>query len=88
MGQAVVLVVNLKLLLESRHWNLPLVLSIVFSVLSFTVFTIFMQVPSYTCSFLPHLLTNSPLLQVFPFDNFLVDNTYYMIYVGLMGDLR
>ena len=43
-GQAVVLVVNLKLLLESRHWNLPLVLSIVFSVLSFTVFTIFMQV--------------------------------------------
>ena len=28
------------------------------------------------------------LLQVFPFDNFLVDNTYYMIYVGLMGDLR
>ena len=45
-GQAVVLVVNLKLLLESRHWNLPLVLSIVFSVLSFTVFTIFMQVTS------------------------------------------
>ena len=45
-GQAVVLVVNLKLLLESRHWNLPLVLSIVFSVLSFTVFTIFMQVPT------------------------------------------
>ena len=30
----------------------------------------------------------SLLLQVFPFDNFLVDNTYYMIYVGLMGDLR
>ena len=45
-GQAVVLVVNMKLLLESRHWNLPLVLSIVFSVLSFTVFTIFMQVTS------------------------------------------
>ena len=60
-GQAVVLVVNLKLLLESRHWNLPLVLSIVFSVLSFTVFTIFMQVPTYislslfTCS--SHLAT-------------------------------
>ena len=32
--------------------------------------------------------SNCPLLQVFPFDNFLVDNTYYMIYVGLMGDLR
>ena len=45
-GQAVVLVFNLKLLLEPRHWNLPLVLSIVFSILSFTVFTIFMQVPT------------------------------------------
>ena len=53
-GQAVVLVVNLKLLLESRHWNLPLLLSIVFSVLSFTVFTIFMQVPT---DIVPPILT-------------------------------
>jgi len=44
LGQSIVIVVNCKLLLESRYWNLPLILSVIFSILSFTFLTVVTQV--------------------------------------------
>ena len=69
-AQSVVIVVNLKILIESKYWNVWLVVSVVFSILFFSVFTLLLQT-------------------AFPFDNWLVDSTYYMIYVNLMTcDMR
>ena len=48
-AQAVTVVVNVKLLLESKHWNLPLILSIVLSILCFTLLTVVSQV--YCCNY-------------------------------------
>ena len=44
LAQSIVIVVNCKLLLESKYWNLPLILSVIFSILSFTVLTVVTQV--------------------------------------------
>ena len=52
MAQAVVIVVNLKLLLESRYWNVYLLLSILFSMLSFTFLTFVLQYFFHSDNFL------------------------------------
>ena len=52
MAQAVVLVVNLKLLLESRYWNVYLVISVLFSMLSFSLLTLFLQYVFHSDNFL------------------------------------
>ena len=43
-AQSITIVVNVKLLLEARNWNVPLILSILLSILSFTVLTVILQV--------------------------------------------
>ena len=52
MAQAVVIVVNMKLLLESRYWNVYLGLSILFSILSFSFLTFFLQFVFHSDNFL------------------------------------
>ena len=44
LAQSIVIVVNCKLLLESRYWNLPLILSVIFSILCFLFLTVVTQV--------------------------------------------
>ena len=68
-AQVIVVVVNLKLLLESKSWNVLLIISVVFSIFSFTILTAILQT-------------------VFRHDNFLVDSSYYMVYVNLMSQTR
>ena len=52
MAQAVVIVVNLKLLLESRYWNVYLVLAVIFSMLSYSLLTFFLQFFFHSDNFL------------------------------------
>ena len=44
LAQSIVIVVNCKLLLESRYWNLPLILSVIFSIMCFIFLTVVTQV--------------------------------------------
>ena len=64
-AQIIVVVVNFKLLLVSKSWNMLLIISVIFSIISFTVLTTILQT-------------------VFSHDNFLVDSSYYMVYVNLL----
>ena len=62
LGQSIVIVVNCKLLLESRYWNLPLILSVIFSILSFTFLTVVTQVQ---ITWLTYILRSSFVFLIF-----------------------